>query len=248
MRGGALISLAVLASCGGALRETPNERGEGPAAHPAEAGPLGELGSVATPGVSPEPPLSDTSDPGAGGRPDAGTSFDAGESGPIPDAATVDAGVAPADAGATDAGASDAGTPDAGASDCAAQCASSSGEPCVSGCRCLSARRLWWEDFETADYRRWSGQDYGAGYNGGYCHDNGLVRCVRYRARFPTARKSPVPMVRTFTVVTGASSSMGKRPSMSTPILGRASMRPTASLRVSGRVSKCPTDSGEGDG
>jgi hypothetical protein len=37
---------------------------------------------------------------------------------------------------------------------------------------CFDARRLWFEDFETGDYARWTGQDYGDNWKNGFCHSN----------------------------------------------------------------------------
>src|SRR5690606_10636703 len=39
---------------------------------------------------------------------------------------------------------------------------------------CFDATRLWFEDFETGDYSRWTSQDYGKNWKNGYCHDNGF--------------------------------------------------------------------------
>lgn len=94
---------------------------------------------------------------------DAGTPIidDAGEP-PIADAGQIveptpepDAGEAPiADSGVTSP------EPDAGT-------------PPPPTTACVDARRLWFEDFETGDYSRWSGGGYGAGWGDG-CQDNGL--------------------------------------------------------------------------
>ena len=42
------------------------------------------------------------------------------------------------------------------------------------GAACFDAKRLWFDDFETGDYSRWTSQSYDKGFNGGLCHDNGF--------------------------------------------------------------------------
>jgi hypothetical protein len=42
------------------------------------------------------------------------------------------------------------------------------------GGACFDAKRLWFDDFETGDYSRWTSQSYDKGFNGGLCHDNGF--------------------------------------------------------------------------
>jgi hypothetical protein len=42
------------------------------------------------------------------------------------------------------------------------------------GGACFHATRLWFEDFETGDYQRWTSQTYGKDWNNGFCHDNGF--------------------------------------------------------------------------
>ncbi|MFO0568825.1 MAG: hypothetical protein U0263_24395 [Polyangiaceae bacterium] len=42
------------------------------------------------------------------------------------------------------------------------------------GAPCFDAKRLWFEDFETGDYSRWTSQTYDKGWNNGFCHDNGF--------------------------------------------------------------------------
>lgn len=39
---------------------------------------------------------------------------------------------------------------------------------------CFNARLLWFDDFETGDYSRWTSSDYGADWHNGFCHDNGF--------------------------------------------------------------------------
>jgi hypothetical protein len=39
---------------------------------------------------------------------------------------------------------------------------------------CFHATKLWFEDFETGDYSRWTSNTYDAGWNNGLCHDNGF--------------------------------------------------------------------------
>ena len=43
---------------------------------------------------------------------------------------------------------------------------------CQGDCVCVEATRLWFDDFETGDYSRWTSSDYGADWNNGTCHDN----------------------------------------------------------------------------
>jgi hypothetical protein len=38
----------------------------------------------------------------------------------------------------------------------------------------FEATLLWFDDFEIADYSRWTSSDYGDGWNGGVCHGNGF--------------------------------------------------------------------------
>ncbi|MFO0572236.1 MAG: hypothetical protein U0263_41825 [Polyangiaceae bacterium] len=42
------------------------------------------------------------------------------------------------------------------------------------GGTCFDAKRLWFEDFETGDYSRWTSQTYGKDWKNGLCHDNGF--------------------------------------------------------------------------
>jgi hypothetical protein len=42
------------------------------------------------------------------------------------------------------------------------------------GSACFDATRLWFEDFETGDYSRWTSKTYGKDWNNGFCHDNGF--------------------------------------------------------------------------
>jgi hypothetical protein len=39
---------------------------------------------------------------------------------------------------------------------------------------CIQATQLWFDDFETNDYSRWTGQDYGNDWKDGFCHANGF--------------------------------------------------------------------------
>ncbi len=39
---------------------------------------------------------------------------------------------------------------------------------------CIQATKLWSEDFETGNYSRWTGTDYGKDWKNGLCHDNGF--------------------------------------------------------------------------
>jgi hypothetical protein len=39
---------------------------------------------------------------------------------------------------------------------------------------CLAATRLWFEDFETGNYDRWTSKTYGKDWKNGFCHDNGF--------------------------------------------------------------------------
>lgn len=39
---------------------------------------------------------------------------------------------------------------------------------------CQPATRLWFEDFETGNYDRWTSKTYGKDWKNGYCHDNGF--------------------------------------------------------------------------
>lgn len=39
---------------------------------------------------------------------------------------------------------------------------------------CFDAKRLWFDDFETGDYSRWTSQTYGNDWNNGLCHQNGF--------------------------------------------------------------------------
>lgn len=39
---------------------------------------------------------------------------------------------------------------------------------------CFDATRLWFEDFETGDYSRWTSMTYDAAWDGGNCHGNGF--------------------------------------------------------------------------
>ncbi|MBE7484398.1 MAG: hypothetical protein HS104_31065 [Polyangiaceae bacterium] len=42
------------------------------------------------------------------------------------------------------------------------------------GAPCFDAKRLWFEDFETGDYSRWTSKTYDKNWNNGFCHDNGF--------------------------------------------------------------------------
>ncbi len=39
---------------------------------------------------------------------------------------------------------------------------------------CFDATRLWFEDFETGNYDRWTSSTYGNDWNSGFCHANGF--------------------------------------------------------------------------
>ncbi|GEM_PF-6063289 len=39
---------------------------------------------------------------------------------------------------------------------------------------CVAAQLLWFDDFETGDYSRWTSHTYDADWDGGHCHDNGF--------------------------------------------------------------------------
>jgi len=95
--------------------------------------------------------ISGDTDPGSDARP-GGDSAGA-EGGPL------DAGSQ--EGGAREGGAPDAGSPDAGAPDAAAGA-------------CVQAKKLWFDDFETGDYSRWTSSTYGDSWNGGLCHGNGF--------------------------------------------------------------------------
>lgn len=47
-------------------------------------------------------------------------------------------------------------------------------QSCAEDCACFAARRLWFEDFETGDYARWTSNTYGRDWKDGFCHDNGF--------------------------------------------------------------------------
>src|SRR5262245_34418419 len=40
---------------------------------------------------------------------------------------------------------------------------------------CFDATRLWFDDFETGDYSRWTSQSYGDDWKNGFCHSNGFA-------------------------------------------------------------------------
>lgn len=77
---------------------------------------------------------------------------------------------APEDGGATDAGAGDR---DAGPLADTGP-AMDGGGPGGDAGECVRARRLWFDDFETGDYSRWTGMDYGNDWRMGICHANGF--------------------------------------------------------------------------
>lgn len=92
---------------------------------------------------------------------------------PLEDTALADAGAvappAPEDGGAV-AAEPDAGpTPDSGAA--LADAGPGAAEPPSSSTPCVRARRLWFEDFETGNYDRWTGRSYGDSWGNG-CQSN----------------------------------------------------------------------------
>ncbi|HWB77629.1 MAG TPA: hypothetical protein VG755_21835 [Nannocystaceae bacterium] len=66
------------------------------------------------------------------------------------------------DGGESSSGAATTSTTDAGSS------GTGDGE-------CIPATLLWFDDFETGDYSRWSAGNYGADWHDGECHDNGFT-------------------------------------------------------------------------
>lgn len=58
----------------------------------------------------------------------------------------------------------------AGSSGGAAGTSGSAGS--AGGGSCFDATRLWFEDFETGDYTRWTSSDYGNDWKNGFCHAN----------------------------------------------------------------------------
>jgi hypothetical protein len=78
-----------------------------------------------------------------------------------------------AGAGATGGASGSSGT--GGASGASGSGGSSGGGTAGAGGDCFDATRLWFEDFETGDYSRWTGQDYGNDWKNGFCHANGFA-------------------------------------------------------------------------
>lgn len=108
---------------------------------------------------------SDDGDPGAstGGTTSGGASSGGGSGG-----------------GAAGSGGSGAGTSGGTAGSGATASGGSGG---VGGSNCFDATRLWFEDFETGNYSRWTSTTYGKDWNNGFCHDNGFSTA---KAKSPT--------------------------------------------------------------
>jgi hypothetical protein len=89
-------------------------------------------------------------------------------------AATGGAGGTGAKAGAGGAGGSGGTGASGGSGGSAAQAGLSGSGGGAGGPPCFDASRLWFEDFETGDYSRWTSADYGKNWKNGFCHDNGF--------------------------------------------------------------------------
>ncbi len=94
----------------------------------------------------------------------AGCSSDEGDSGPNTGGTSS--------GGASSGGSSGSGAAGAGGGSAGSGGGSSGGSGGGAG-TCFDATRLWFEDFETGDYSRWTSKTYGKDWNNGFCHDNG---------------------------------------------------------------------------
>lgn len=89
-------------------------------------------------------------------------------------------GGAPSGGGGTSASGGGGGAGTGGASTGGASASGGAGTGGASGAAggdagpCFDAKRLWFEDFETGDYSRWTSKTYDKGWNNGFCHDNGF--------------------------------------------------------------------------